>query len=61
MDDKEEYKGKITPQKALDMLKKEGMNVTLDEAEDILNFLQEMANIQVSKFLKEDITNPKKK
>lgn len=42
MDDKEEHKGKITPQK------------TFDEVANILNFLVKMAYIQVDKFLKEN-------
>lgn len=43
---------KITPEKALKMLADEGMNVTLDQAAEILFFLRLMAEITVKKFLK---------
>jgi hypothetical protein len=43
---------KITPEKALKMLADEGMNVTLDQAAEILSFLRLMAEITVKKFLK---------
>ena len=33
------------------MLKEEGLNVTLDQAEEILYFLRKLANIQVIRYL----------
>ena len=45
-------KGKISPERAMKMLNSEGMNVTLDEAKAILDFLRKLANIAVSKYLK---------
>jgi hypothetical protein len=45
-------KGKITAEKALKMLQKEGLNVTLEQAGSILDFLRKLANIAVSKYLK---------
>lgn len=49
-----EYKGKITPLEAQKMLNDEGMNVTLEEATDILKFLANMADVAVRNFLKEN-------
>lgn len=47
----ENMKGKITPEKAMQMLNSEGMNVTIEEATEILLFLRKMAHVAVSKFL----------
>lgn len=44
---------KLTPEKALLMLRSEGLNVTIDQAEEILYFLRKIANIAVLKHLKE--------
>lgn len=44
-------RGKITPEKAMKMLNSEGMNVSLEEAKAILDFMRKLANIAVSKFL----------
>lgn len=44
-------KGKISPEKAQKMLKKEGLNVTLEQAEEILYFLRLLANITIVKFI----------
>ncbi len=46
-------KWKITPEKAHKMLTDEGMNVTLDEAAEILSFLRFLAESTVKKFLKD--------
>lgn len=46
-------KWKITPEKAHKMLTDEGMNVTLDEAAEILSFLRFLAEGTVKKFLKD--------
>lgn len=48
-----DFKGQITTKKAIKMLKKEGMKVTIEEAEQILVFLRKIANIAVSKYLKD--------
>lgn len=45
---------KITPEKAQKMLKEEGMDVTLDEAKEILHFLRKLANIAVLKYLENE-------
>ncbi len=42
---------KLTPERAFKMLQKEGMEITLEEAEKILEFLRKLANIAVSKHL----------
>ncbi|WP_426484606.1 hypothetical protein [Flavobacterium sp. 2] len=49
-----EYKGKITPLEAQKVLNNEGMNVSLEEATDILKFLVKMADVAVRNFLKEE-------
>ncbi|MFH6959147.1 hypothetical protein ACHRV1_17270 [Flavobacterium aquidurense] len=54
MECEEKYKGKITPQAAQKMLKDEGMNVSVDEAGEILKFLTDMATVVVRKFLSEE-------
>ena len=46
-------KWKITPEKAHKMLTDEGMNVTLDEAAEILSFLRFLAESTVKNFLKD--------
>ena len=50
-DEEENARGKITPEKAMNMLNSEGMNVTIEEATEILLFLRKMAHVAVSKFL----------
>lgn len=45
-------KRKITPEKALAMLRAEGLDVTLEQAKNILEFLRKLANITVSKYLR---------
>ncbi len=47
-----EFKEQITTKKAIKMLKKEGMKVTTEEAEQILVFLRKLANIAVTSYLK---------
>jgi len=47
----ERMKGKITPEKTMQMLNSEGMDVTLEEATEILLFLRKIAHAVVSKFL----------
>lgn len=44
-------RGKITPKQAMNMLNSEGINVTIEEATEILLFLRKMAHVAVSKFL----------
>lgn len=50
----EQYKGKISPEKAQKMLKKEGINVTVELAEEILYFLRLIANIHIAKFIEKN-------
>ncbi|PWJ89255.1 hypothetical protein BC749_1242 [Flavobacterium araucananum] len=45
-------KRRITPEKALEMLRAEGLDVTLEQAKNVLEFLRKLANITVSKYLK---------
>ena len=51
MEDRE--KGEISSQKAMEILKKEGLEVTEKQAGEILLFLQKFANIAVNQCLKE--------
>lgn len=44
---------KLTTEKALQMLKSEGLDVTIEQAEEILYFLRIIANIAVLKHLNE--------
>jgi hypothetical protein len=48
----ENEKGKITPEKALKMLNAEGLDLTLEQAKEVLEFLRKLANIAVSKYLR---------
>ena len=41
---------RISPQKAIEILKKDGLEVTVEQA-DILEFLYQMANIVVDQYL----------
>lgn len=50
-------KWKITPEKAHKMLTDEGMNVSLDQASEILSFLRFLAESTVKKFLKDSESN----
>ncbi|MBF4515879.1 hypothetical protein IRZ71_05975 [Flavobacterium sp. ANB] len=51
--EEEKVKRKIRPRKAQKMLSDEGMDVTLQEAAEILSFLKFMPNGVVKKFLNE--------
>ncbi|MET6998662.1 hypothetical protein [Chitinophaga defluvii] len=46
---------KITPEKALKILKKGGLNVTLEQAKMILEFLYKMADIAISQCFKRPV------
>jgi hypothetical protein len=50
-DETEGLKSKITPERAQKMLSEEGVDITLEEAKDILYFLRKLANIAVLKYL----------
>lgn len=55
----ENSKGKISSKKAQRMLKAEGLNVTLEQAEEILYFLRLLANIHILKFIEKNKTTEK--
>ncbi|TRX30891.1 DUF2624 family protein [Flavobacterium sp. ZT3R18] len=44
---------KITPQKAMELLKKDGIDVDIEDAKNILDILYEMAEIVVDTYLNE--------
>ncbi len=43
---------KISPEKAIEILKKDGLEVTLEQAKLIVEFLYQMADIVVDQYLK---------
>ena len=45
-------KDEITPEKALEILKKNGMKVTMEEAKNILKLLTILAKLEVKQYLK---------
>jgi len=49
--EEEKMRNKITPEKAMQMLNSAGMDITLEEAAEILLFLRKMAHTAVIKFL----------
>jgi len=42
---------KISPEKAIEILKKDGLEVTLEQAKIILEFLYQMAEITIDQYL----------
>jgi len=44
-------KNKVSPEKALEMLRKDGLEVSLEEAKLVLGFLKKLAKIVVSQYL----------
>lgn len=42
---------KLKPERVVEMLKAKGVNVTVEQAASILEFLRKMANIVVSQYL----------
>ncbi|NLU90621.1 hypothetical protein [Chitinophaga sp. Ak27] len=44
---------KIKPEKAVEMLKQKGVEVTVEQAEVILGFLRKLATIVVVQYIKE--------
>lgn len=49
--DIDNFTSKLTPEKALQMLRSEGLDVTIEQTEEILYFLRIIANIAVLKHL----------
>lgn len=47
----EEEIGRITPQKAMELLRKDGIDVDVEQAKIVLDFLHEMAEIVVDTYL----------
>jgi hypothetical protein len=45
-------KEKVSPAKAVEMLRKEGVDVSLEEAHSILEFLRIIAKIAVNQYLR---------
>ena len=43
---------KIPPEKAVEILKKSGLNVSIEQAKIILEMLNKLANIAVSQYLR---------
>lgn len=49
-----EITGRVTPEKAVEILKKNGFEVSLEQARLILDFLYKIANVAVAKYLKDE-------
>jgi hypothetical protein len=49
--DNENERGKLTAEQAVKMLKKENVDITLDQAGLILEFLRKLANLTISNYL----------
>lgn len=49
--EEEEEIGRITPQKAMELLRKDGIDVDVEQAKIVLDFLHEMAEIVVDTYL----------
>lgn len=47
-----EEKKKITPEKALEILRADGLEITLEQAEKILEIMRKLAGISLSKYLR---------
>ncbi|WP_066310557.1 hypothetical protein ACRASX_02225 [Flavobacterium sp. TMP13] len=47
-------RGRITAEQALKMLQKENVDLTLDQAKNILDFMRKLASITVSNYLKQN-------
>ena len=47
----EDTTDKISPQKAMELLRKDGINVDIEQAKIIMDFLYEMAEIVVDSYL----------
>lgn len=52
MDNKTAKKSKITPEEAAQILKKSGLEVTVQEAKNILELLYILAKLEVDHYLK---------
>ena len=46
-------RGRLTAEQAVKMLKKENVDITLEQASQILEFLRKLANLTVSNYLKQ--------
>jgi hypothetical protein len=55
-----EKQRKVTPQIAVDVLKKHGTKISLEEAEIILDFMYKMAKLTVENHSKKGQNDPKK-
>ena len=51
-DEEDNGKNKLSAEQVLQMLREEGMNITLEQSRLILEFLRKLANITVSNYLK---------
>ena len=52
-----EEKTKVTPQKAIEILKKHGTIVTIEDAEKILNLMYQLAKLGVRQLINRDNNN----
>lgn len=47
---------KLSPEKAVEMLKKKGVDISLEQAKLVLEFMRKMANIVVASYLEKNRT-----
>jgi hypothetical protein len=52
--EQENERGRLTPEQALKMLKEENVELTLDQAKLVLEFLRKLANLTVSNYLNQN-------
>ncbi len=50
--EKRTFGGKVSPEKAWKILKSQGLDVTVEQAKEILEFLRKLANIVVANYLR---------
>jgi hypothetical protein len=51
---------KLSPEWAVELLRKHGMEITMEQAAAILEFFRKMANIAVTQYLRDEDDNLKK-
>ena len=49
-----EVEKRITPEQVIGILKKEGVEITIEQAEEVLKFLRMLSDIAVSQYLATD-------
>lgn len=45
---------KLTPEKSIDILRKNGTGLSLEEAQKVIEFMYELANLAITKYLDDE-------